>query len=386
QIDEIRTAGASLRMISDGDIAAALAPGIAGSGIDLYVGIGGAPEGLLSAAGLRCIGGGMQAQMWPRDAQELESLVNCGWSSSVDNVYRSRDLASGDDILFAATGICDSPLLRGVETRGPTVITHSVIMRLKSGSVRYVRTEHDLSRRPIRLRSALPPGADAPPRGALEIGQPQPPHRGPTIGVSDDLERRQRIPAIVLMGPPGSGKGTLGRRLEEALDLQHLSSGDIIRRALHGDGERTRQWSAVNGGRLIGDDDLWEVFDAPLREVQAAVGGAAPPRTLLIDGIPRNESQVDALAQRVQVRAVICLECADDSILVDRLRSRGASEGRGDDAADATIRRRLAVHREQTLPALRRYPGQIVRRVDAAQPVPAVCRDVIRHLVMLNAV
>lgn len=152
-IEEVRSAGASLRMIVDGDIAAALGPAMPNSGIDLYVGIGGAPEGILAAAGLRCMGGGMQAQMWPRDERELASLAECGWSDHVEKVYRSRDLAHGDDILFIATGVCDSPLLRGVQVRGSTVITHSVLMRLKSGSVRYVQTEHDLTLRPVRLRS-----------------------------------------------------------------------------------------------------------------------------------------------------------------------------------------------------------------------------------------
>lgn len=154
-IDEVRCAGARLRMIVDGDIAAALGPAFASSSVDLYAGIGGAPEGILAAAGLRCMGGGMQASMWPRDEVERESLAACGWSDRVDKVYRSCDLVHGADIVFVATGIGDSPLLRGIQTQGHTVITHSVLMRQNSGTVRFVSTEHNLARRPLRLRSSL---------------------------------------------------------------------------------------------------------------------------------------------------------------------------------------------------------------------------------------
>ena len=152
-IDEVRNAGASLRMIADGDIAAALAPALATSPVDLYAGIGGAPEGVLAAAGLVCLGGGMQAKIWPRDEAERESLIAAGWGDRLDVVYRSKDLARGANILFAATGISDSPLLKGVRVRGSTAITHSVLMRVKTGTVRYVTAEHNLEQKTIRLRS-----------------------------------------------------------------------------------------------------------------------------------------------------------------------------------------------------------------------------------------
>lgn len=153
-IDEVRKAGAQLRMIADGDISAALAPALETSNIDLYAGIGGSPEGVLAAAALRCLGGGMQAKIWPRDEAERKSLVEAGWGDKLDTVFRSRDLAQGDEILFAATGISDSPFLKGVQVRGKVAITHSVLMRSKSGTVRYLTTEHDLERKTIHLRSA----------------------------------------------------------------------------------------------------------------------------------------------------------------------------------------------------------------------------------------
>jgi fructose-1,6-bisphosphatase II len=153
-IDEVRRVGASLRMIADGDISAALAPALHSSTIDLYAGIGGAPEGVLAAAALRCLGGGMQAKIWPRDDAERQALVDAGWGDRLDTVFRSKDLARGNEILFAATGITDSPLLKGVEVSGTTAVTHSVLMRAKSGTVRYLRTEHNMERKTIHLRSA----------------------------------------------------------------------------------------------------------------------------------------------------------------------------------------------------------------------------------------
>ncbi len=153
-IDEVRKAGAQLRMIADGDISAALAPALESSNIDLYAGIGGSPEGVLAAAALRCLGGGMQAKIWPRDEEEKKSLIEAGWGDKLETVFRSRDLALGNEILFVATGISDSPFLKGVQVRGKTAITHSVLMRSKSGTVRYLTTYHNMELKTIHLRSS----------------------------------------------------------------------------------------------------------------------------------------------------------------------------------------------------------------------------------------
>ena len=152
-IDAVRRSGAKLRMISDGDIAAAIAPALSDSNVDLYVGIGGAPEGVLSAAGLRCLGGGLQAKIWPKDSLEKRVLIAEGYGHLLDRVYLSKDLAKGDRILFSATGISDSPLLRGVEVSGTIARTHSVLMRVKSRTVRSIKAAHDLSAKTFRLRS-----------------------------------------------------------------------------------------------------------------------------------------------------------------------------------------------------------------------------------------
>ncbi len=152
-VEDIRRKGAALRMIQDGDIAAALAPAMRTSDIDLYVGIGGAPEAVLAAAGLRCLGGGMRAKIWPRDESERQSLIEIGWGDRLNTQFMSRDMASGHNIVFAATGISTSPLLDGVRVRGSVATTHSVIMRARSGTVRFIEAHHDLDRKTIHLRS-----------------------------------------------------------------------------------------------------------------------------------------------------------------------------------------------------------------------------------------
>ncbi len=152
-IDAVRRKGASLRLIVDGDITAALAPAMRTSAIDLYAGIGGAPECILSAAGLRCLGGGMRAQIWPRDEEERQSLINGGWGDLLNHQFMSKELARGEDIVFVATGISQSPLLKGVRVQGNVAITHSVLMRAKSGTVRFLETHHNLDRKTIHLRS-----------------------------------------------------------------------------------------------------------------------------------------------------------------------------------------------------------------------------------------
>ncbi len=152
-IEAVRRKGATLRMIVDGDISAALAPAMLTSGIDLYAGIGGTPEGILSAAGLRCLGGGMRAKIWPRDDAERKSLVDAGWGDRIDQQFMSKDLARGENIIFAATGISQSPLVRGVKVRGSIATTYSVLMRARSGTVRFLETHHNLRRKTIHLRS-----------------------------------------------------------------------------------------------------------------------------------------------------------------------------------------------------------------------------------------
>jgi fructose-1,6-bisphosphatase II len=152
-VADIRKVGASLRMISDGDIAAAMAPAIQDSGIDLYMGIGGSPEAVLAAAGIKCLGGDMQCVMWPRDDKERKSLVAAGHKADLGRVFFADDLANGKNIIFCATGISDSAMLRGVKTQGASATTYSILMRAKSRTTRFIRASHDLKSKTIRLRS-----------------------------------------------------------------------------------------------------------------------------------------------------------------------------------------------------------------------------------------
>lgn len=152
-IEEIRRTGAALRLFTDGDIAAAIAPSIYDSGADLYMGVGGSPEAVLSAAALQCLGGDMQCMMWPRDDEEKQSLIDAGYGDEIGKVFTSSDLAIGQNIIFCATGISDSPLLKGVQVRNHTATTHSVLMRAKSKTVRHITTYHDLRSKTIHLRS-----------------------------------------------------------------------------------------------------------------------------------------------------------------------------------------------------------------------------------------
>jgi fructose-1,6-bisphosphatase II len=152
-VDAIRGAGSSLRMIGDGDIAAAMAPALPESNVDLYMGIGGSPEAVLAAAGIKCLGGEIQCKMWPRDDKERKTLMDEGYEKDLDRIYFADDLADGENIIFCATGISDSALLRGVRGQGMKTVTHSILMRAKSKTVRFIRTIHDLQTKTIRLRS-----------------------------------------------------------------------------------------------------------------------------------------------------------------------------------------------------------------------------------------
>ncbi len=152
-IDTVRAEGASLRLIADGDIAAAVAPSLPDSGVDLYAGIGGAPEGILTAAALKALGGEIQLRMWPRDDAERAELLKTHTVSDLQRVYYTDSLVEGDSAIFCATGISDSALLPGVKLVGNTATTHSILMRARSRTVRYIRAVHNLSAKTIHLRS-----------------------------------------------------------------------------------------------------------------------------------------------------------------------------------------------------------------------------------------
>jgi fructose-1,6-bisphosphatase II len=152
-IKEVRRIGAALRLIGDGDITAAVAPSLPDSGVDLYYGIGGSPEGVLTAAALKALGGGMLLRAWPRDDPERRRLLEETTEADLVRVYGADDLVQGESALFCATGISDSPLLPGVKLTGNKATTCSILMRARSRTIRYVRAVHDLGHKTIHLRS-----------------------------------------------------------------------------------------------------------------------------------------------------------------------------------------------------------------------------------------
>jgi fructose-1,6-bisphosphatase II len=139
-IEEVRKAGVRIRLISDGDVGGALATADPATGVDILLGIGGAPEGVLAAAALRCVGGEMQGVLKPRNNDEVERAKRMG-ISDMNRVYNVDELATGD-VMFAATGVTDGFLLRGVRLTGKGAETHSVVMRSRSGTVRFIRARH----------------------------------------------------------------------------------------------------------------------------------------------------------------------------------------------------------------------------------------------------
>jgi fructose-1,6-bisphosphatase II len=143
-IGELRQAGARVLLIRDGDVAPAIACARPGTGVDLLYGIGGTPEGVISAAALKSLGGGMQGRLWPRDDEERQKLVDAGYD--VARVLTTGDLVAGDNVFVAATGVTDGALLRGVRYVPGAVITDSLVMRSRSGTVRRIEARHKIEK------------------------------------------------------------------------------------------------------------------------------------------------------------------------------------------------------------------------------------------------
>jgi fructose-1,6-bisphosphatase II len=150
-IQEIRETGARIKLISDGDVAGSILALREGTGIDLLLGIGGTPEGIISACAVKCLGGTIQGKLWPKDDEERQRAVDAG--HDLDRVLYTDDLVSGENVFFVATGITDGELLRGVRYRAETATTDSIVMRSKSGTVRQITSEHRLSK--LRAYSAI---------------------------------------------------------------------------------------------------------------------------------------------------------------------------------------------------------------------------------------
>jgi fructose-1,6-bisphosphatase II len=143
-IAELREAGAKVHLIRDGDVAPAIAAAQGGTGVDMLYGIGGTPEGVISAAALKCVGGGIQGKLWPRDEDERQRLV--GEGIDPERVLTTDDLVAGEDVFVAATGVTTGSLLRGVRYLPNGAITDSIVMRSRSGTVRRIEANHHLEK------------------------------------------------------------------------------------------------------------------------------------------------------------------------------------------------------------------------------------------------
>ena len=157
-VQEVREAGARIKFITDGDVAGAIAAAREGTGVDLLLGIGGTPEGIIAACALKCMGGALQGRLWPRDDEERQKALDAG--HDLDRVLSIDDLVRGD-VFFVATGITDGELLRGVQYRAGGCTTQSLVMRSRSGTIRSIDSLHSLQK--LRAYSAvpLPPPEDA---------------------------------------------------------------------------------------------------------------------------------------------------------------------------------------------------------------------------------
>ncbi|MBL0385403.1 class II fructose-bisphosphatase [Tumebacillus sp. ITR2] len=147
-IEEIRSAGARIKLISDGDVAAAINTCFDETGVDIMFGSGGAPEGVLAAAAIKCLGGEFQGRLKPENDAEFERCISMGLQDP-NSILLLNDLVKGDDAIFAATGVTDGELLKGVRFLGNSITTtHSVVMRAKTGTVRFVEARHNLDQKP----------------------------------------------------------------------------------------------------------------------------------------------------------------------------------------------------------------------------------------------
>jgi fructose-1,6-bisphosphatase II len=139
-IGHVRATGARIRLITDGDVAGAIMAAYEGTGVDMLMGVGGTPEGVIAAAALRCTGGAIQGRLWPRDEAERQRALDAGYD--LGRVLTTEDLVAGENVFFAASGITDGELLKGVRYHGAGASTFSVVMRSRSGTIRSVEARH----------------------------------------------------------------------------------------------------------------------------------------------------------------------------------------------------------------------------------------------------
>ncbi|MGB8644506.1 MAG: class II fructose-bisphosphatase [Anaerolineae bacterium] len=143
-IEEVRACCARLKLITDGDVAGAISTALEETGVDVLMGIGGSPEAVITAGALQCLGGEIQARLYPRDEVEERRALEMGYD--LKRVFNSQDLVHSDNIFFSATGITDGEMLEGVHYHAKYVTTHSLVLRSKSGTIRYIQSTHPIDK------------------------------------------------------------------------------------------------------------------------------------------------------------------------------------------------------------------------------------------------
>lgn len=191
---------------------------------------------------------------------------------------------------------------------------------------------------------------------------------------------KKRQHSILVFGPPGSGKGTIGQFLSHVCDQCHLSSGDIFR-GLSSDSEGGQLFQRyATKGQLLPDDATIDIFKSYLEGLIATNRFFPSRQFLLLDGLPRTLQQAKAIDQFLDVKQVIVLQVPSEQILVDRLFRRASLEGRADDQSEEILKKRFEVYHQQTKEVLSHYPDSIIKRFNADQKPFAVLRDILVDL------
>ncbi len=184
---------------------------------------------------------------------------------------------------------------------------------------------------------------------------------------------------ILLFGYPGSGKGTQGRILSALPGFHHVAMGDILRAVTPGSQMHERVQSHLRAGNLVPDDLVMDLFARYVEQIKPA-----PEDFLVIDGLPRNAKQVQLITRLVEVVRIFKLSVYDENLVIDRMRKRARAQSRSDDLSDEIIQHRLGIYRAETESCIRAFPGTILTRIHANQPIFDVHFDIIHALAKMR--
>ena len=194
------------------------------------------------------------------------------------------------------------------------------------------------------------------------------------------MTERKRFSAILLFGPPGSGKGTIGEQLASQKGHVHLSSGDIFR-GLDPESKIGQIFrSYAQHGKLVPDEVTIEIFEHHVLKMVRKDRFDPKSQLLMLDGIPRTKKQAEVLERDIDVKAIVLLDVPDVQVLIDRIQGRAAEQGRQDDQDEAILRQRFAVYEKQTKEVLSHYPEELVIHIDGTQSKEAVFNNVLTSL------